>query len=262
MNELAKIQADFQGYVMRDQPGIETAVVGDEIAPAARRLQVYYDAYRLRLQDVLRNDFSGLAALLTAAEWQALCAEYLAAHPSTQTSVRWLGKNLGNFLRATRPWSEQPYLAEMAAFEWAWGRAFDGADSSSLPARELAAVAPETWGDMSLALHPSLQRLDLHWNVPAVFSAHTHAQVLPAWFSQEQSRPWLLWRQNLTVYWRSLDAAEAHALQSAMRSHNMASLCEGLCAWYPADKVPAQAVQFLQRWFTDGLVTSIHVSGN
>ncbi len=262
MSKLGVLQADFQAYVMRDQPGIEMAVVGDNIAPATRRLQVYHDAYRLRLTDVLRNDFSGLAKLLGEAEWQSLCLEYLAAHPSTYTSVRWLGRDLESYLDGTSQWSARPYLAEMAAFEWAWGRAFDAADALSLAPGDLAEISPDAWSDMTLTLHPSLQRLSLHWNVPAVFSAQSHGEALPEWVASEQAVPWLLWRQDLTVFWRSLAAAEAHALAMVSRGNSFASLCDALCAWYAPDSVPQQAVQFLQQWFADGLVVAIRASSN
>ena len=53
----------------------------------------------LRLRDVLREDFPGVAALLGPEQFDEVVSGYLAAFPSRWPSVRHLGHSLSEFFR-------------------------------------------------------------------------------------------------------------------------------------------------------------------
>ena len=256
MSELRRLQHGFQSYVAAGGD-FAHAIVGDARAPAERRLRVYYDAYRLRLIDVLRKDFAGLAALLDDDDWQKMVIGYLATHPSSSPSVRWLGRHLPGYLAAAAPWSARPELAEMAAFEWAWGRSFDAADTPSLDATALQALAPKDWPQLRLGFHPTLQLLELRSNVPALYQAVSSDKDMPALDIDDEPACWMLWRHELRVYWRSAPADEAPALAAVAAGTDFAGLCAAMAAVMPDDEVPARAVQIIQQWLVDGLLVDL-----
>ncbi len=258
MRALKTVQQAFQSHVLHGDASVLPLIVGDARAPASERLNVYYQAYRLRLVDVLGNDFDGLRALLDE-DFEQMARAYIDAHPSQHPSVRWFGRQLATFLAGTAPWSDRPELAEMAAFEWAWGQVFDAADAEPLPASHLTTLDPAAWPALRLEFHPARQRLSLSWNVPAVYAAIAGGEPLPALARQMAPLTWLVWRQDLAVKWRSLDAAEAWALDAAMRGKDFAALCAGLCDYYPEAEVPGVAAGLLRRWFDDGLVSAAQV---
>ncbi|MGI9330937.1 MAG: HvfC/BufC N-terminal domain-containing protein, partial [Gammaproteobacteria bacterium] len=100
MSGLAERQAQFQAHLTHGADDVAAHIVGDEKADSATRLQVYFQAYRLRLIDVLQNDFEGLHALLGDEAFSRMVQAYLEEHPSRHPSVRWFGQHLPAFLSA------------------------------------------------------------------------------------------------------------------------------------------------------------------
>ena len=171
MTDLANLQALFQEHVVHGTQDNVDVFVGDQKASAKERAGVYYDAYRLRLVEILRIDFPGLCALLTAEEFDALGQRYLDVYPSHYPTVRWFGQHLAAFLGNDTALAKRSYLAEMATFEWARGRAFDAANSKVVSPDELGAVPAEDWPSLCLEFHPSLRRSIYTWNIGPIWRA-------------------------------------------------------------------------------------------
>ncbi|HEX7965771.1 MAG TPA: DNA-binding domain-containing protein [Gammaproteobacteria bacterium] len=256
MSKLLTLEQDFKDCMLANQVDMGGHVVGTARASAEERVKVYVEGYRLRLLEVLQDNFTGLHGLLGDAQFDEMGRAYIDAHPSTHPSVRWFGRQLAGFLRDIAPYSAHPHLAEMAAFEWAQGLVFDSADIASLDMQALAAVPPEDWARVGFGFHPSVQRLDLAWNVPKLWQALEAEETPP---EPDASKPgsWLLWRKDLTTHWRSLGPDEAWMLDAARGGRRFGELCEGLCEWHAADSVALQAASYLKLWLSDGLVTAV-----
>jgi hypothetical protein len=249
----------FQDYVLCGKSGAEALVTGDACADAVTRLQVYADAYRLRLLDALGNDYPALQQLAGAERFGAIGRAYIDAHPSTTASLRWFGRQLPQFLAGLTEADEQPALAELAWFEWSKGEVFDAPETEPLSLAAVAAVPPEHWPSMRLLLQPALRRLDLRSNVPKLAQAQEEAQQpLPPMQIGLQPLAWLLWRDAaLDIRWRALDEAEAAALDAAAAGSTFGEICELLCRWLEPEQAPLQAAGLLKRWVNDGLVVEL-----
>ena len=252
-------QQAFQEHLQSGDRRVAPAIVGDARADAQTRLAVYYQAYRLRLVEVLQNDFAGVHALLGTDTFRQMTLDYIAAHPSEHASVRWFGRHLAEFL-AGPPYAEHPELAEMARFEWSWAHAFDAADAPVAGLEAMAQVAPDAWADLRLAFQPGLQRLALRFNVPALFDAATREADPPPVTGHPESLPWMLWRRELRVHWRSLEADEAWALDAAVDGKRFGELCAGLCRWNAEDEVPLRGASLLKTWLEEGLVSRVLIA--
>lgn len=259
MNGLRRIQEDFQDYLLSGDGRIQVQVLGSEQVSATERLSIYADAYRLRLLEALDTDFPGLHALLGDAEFDAMGRAYIAAHPSPYFSLRWYGDRLGEFLRTTEPYSKYPAFAEMALFEWAKSDAFDAAEDRIASVADMAAIPPSAWPGLRFRFHPSVRRLDLRWNVPPVWKACDAGAEPPVLECAEYPIAWLLWRQDLQTYFRSLGVYEAWALDALRRGTSFADMCEGLCEWINAPEVAVHAAGLLKQWIADGLIAEIQV---
>lgn len=257
MKALLKLENDFLGCMLDNRHDMYGEVVGNGRAAAEERVKVYVDGYRLRLLEVLEDNFTGLHTLVGDEEFDRLGRAYIDAHPSTHPSVRWFSRNLEAFLRGTPPYDAHPYLAEMAAFEWTQGLVFDAADDPVAEMQTLASVPPETWAGLRFGFHASVRRLELAWNVPQAWAAMDAGDAPPELVSADSPVSWLLWRAELTTRWRSLGKDEAWALDAALEGGNFAGLCEGLCRWHEASGVALKAASFLKLWFSDGLVSHI-----
>jgi hypothetical protein len=255
MTGLVKLQSLFQDHVLTRNPDAVIAFVGNDIASTESRLGVYYDAYRLRLAECLRNDFPGLNAVMGAEPFDALCRRYIEAHPSTYPNVRWVGQHLTDFLEADNATSRHPYLAEMARFEWARGLAFDGPDAAVMKPDTLAQLTPEDWPSLRLQLHPTLHRSEFDWNIGPIWRAVSDDESVPMPVQLETPEQLALWRRETTVYWRSLGTPEAHALDAFRDGKEFAEVCARLCEWYTEDEVPGQIAGMLRQWVAEGLLT-------
>lgn len=85
---LEQLQRGFQSYVLRGEPGIEAHVALNTIASTTHRLDVYFQAYRLRLIEALANDYPGLKKFVGEAEFERLARAYIDRYPSTERSLR------------------------------------------------------------------------------------------------------------------------------------------------------------------------------
>jgi hypothetical protein len=254
---LRELQELLQSHLLTGDPRIVPHIVGTPRVNAPARLGIYSDAYRLRLLEALRVDFPALHTLAGDAEFERIGRAYIDAHPSGHFSIRYFGRHLATFLQRTDRWREQPVFAEMAAFEWALGLSFDAADSPPIGVADVAAIPPDAWAHMRLDLHPSLQRLDLLWNVPGLWKAIDEEQPPQAPVAADHPLAWVIWRRDLKTFFRSAPVDEACALDLLRQGECFATLCEGLCEWIDETRAAAQAALYLRRWVQDGLVSHI-----
>jgi hypothetical protein len=257
MSRLRALQQDFQRYVLLPDGRMDNQVTTTARAGARERLGIYANAYRLRLLEALDTEFPGLHTLVGDEEFDRLGRAYIDAHPSQHYSLRWYGHQVTAFLRATPPYADHPVLAEMAQFEWAMSLAFDADDSTVVSVEDMLALPPEAWAGMGLLPHPSVQRVNLQWNVPVFWKAVQAGQDPQAPEQVPLPIGWVLWRQELNTYFRSLGVDEAWGLDALLTGVSFPDLCQGLCVWVDEDHAPAHAAGMLKRWVQDGMVRGI-----
>ena len=268
MNPLLGLQSDFQSFLLHGSENILGRVTGTEKVDARTRLAIYYDAYRLRLIEALDGNYPVLHGWLGDEEFERLGLAYIRACPSAHFSIRYFGHRLPEFLATAPDYRDRPYIGEMAALEWAMSEAFDAADSPVMTLEDMATIAPEAWPVLRFDFHASVRRLNLRWNVPPIWKAvkqnvdaeesgaEPTAEV-PTPVADEYPQSWLVWRQDLRTYFRSLPVDEAWALDAAIAGGTFAEICEGLCEWIDAQNVAVHAAGLLKRWITDGLLCRI-----
>jgi hypothetical protein len=254
MTALTRVQTDFQDYLLRGDSAVEGHVLGTARVPVATRLGIYAGAYGSRLAEALANNFPALARLLGETDFQRLAADYVRTHDSPFFSIRYYGDQLPGFLAAHEDYVAAPVLAELAAWEWAMTSVFDAADAAPLEHAALARVSPQQWAQLRFSFHPSVQQLALSWNVPQLWQALTENAERPPVTLAAAPVHWLLWRRELTTYYRSLTDAEAAVLDGAVNGWPFGELCELLCEELGEREAPAQAAALLRGWVDSGLV--------
>ena len=265
MSSLPLTESAFQGYVLGLGSGIAgdiTADISGEIVGESdefrrTRLDIYRDAYRLRLIEVLGNDYPVLKSRVGVECFEAIATDYLAAHPSVFRNVRWFGAAMPGFLRERPDHAQQLVFADLALFEWTLGLAFDSPDQHAVEFAEVAAVAPEAWADLRFQVHASLHVLELGTNAVAIWkSIEGDAQdTLP----EEVFKPvaWAIWRKALSPYFRSLAPDEAWALAAMRDGASFGEICAGLCDWVAEKEAAARAAQLLRGWVDEGWIAGL-----
>lgn len=254
MNSLATLQEEFQSFVLDADPSVQSQIVSTREVSAADRLAIYGDAYRLRLIDALASNYPRLKQAIGDAGFNAIALRYIQTQRSHHPSIRWYGDRLSVLLASDR--ANEPWLAELAKWEWAVAAAFDARDAEIIDATSLAHIEPDQWSSLRLAFHPSLQRVDLHSNAAALFKAFTEESVPPT-PQVDTPSAWLIWRQDLKTQYRSLPQDEAAMLDLMRAEGSFGDACELLCDWHDAESVPLQAATYMQRWLHDELVCAL-----
>jgi hypothetical protein len=255
MIALAELQRQFQERILRNDAAVLPHVVSAQGVGAAARVDVYVQAYRLRLTEALASNFPRLYEWLGADDFAAIASSYIASRPSTFRSVRWVGAELAASLDLSHP--EQAWIADLAQWEWALASAFDAADAAPLDEAEIARVAPDRWPSLRFAFHPSAQFLQLTTNAPAIYKALSRGELAPAGEVLGAAQSWLIWRRALLTQYRSLDEAERAALEAALSGASFEDVCDALCAIMPPADVPSRAAALLKGWLADGLIVGM-----
>jgi len=262
MSTLRQLQDDFQACVLYRDEHFSGQIVSTASAGAAERLEVYQQAYWLRLLEVLGNDFPGLKGLAGEQNFSELAEKYITAHPSTSRSVRQLGVHLSAFIRNSQPGEASEAWGEMAEFEWLKSAAFDAANAPAASLADLAALPAADWPQMHIRFHPSLMRIDLGSNTAQRWRALTDEQPVPDVEFFHPRQPWLIWRASLEVRWRPLEQDEALILDALRGGSGFADICGMLDAQLGDESQAAlRAVILLKRWLEESLVSTLQVQG-
>ncbi len=159
MISLAELQRQFQQHVLAGDLAVTRQINASANVPAPTRLAIYADAYRLRLIEALGGNFPRLQQWLGDEAFAAIARRYIDSHPSAARSIRWYGAALSACLELSHPL--QPWLADLAQWEWLIAAAFDGRDAAALDSAVLAEVPPDQWPTLRFEFHPSMQRIVL-----------------------------------------------------------------------------------------------------
>ena len=231
----------------------EDLVCADARLSAVERLDIYADMYFYRIRDCLKEDFGAVCAVVGEAAFHNLTTDYLLVHPSTHFSLRYVGRHLPKFVRGHALIERWPFLADLAALEWAIMEAFDAPDAEPITPAALTAIPPQRWAELRFHVTPSLKLLRLDWPVHEVWT-QTQRQEEVGYVRAHQTVI-RVWRQDFRVFHRSIDLTEAAALDALASGATFGDICEPIAAAVGDAAAVERAAGFLRDWLADGLLT-------
>lgn len=257
MTSLRELQTRFKAHLLDGDRSIADWVTSVSADDGNERLGIYAFGYGQRLREALRIEYPGLAALAGDDAFNQLLDAYICACPSRHPNVRWLGRQMVEWLARDAHYATRPELAAMARLDWALSTAFDARDVASVNSTALASIAPEQWPGLRFAIHPAVQTMPLDWNVDTIrLSAGDDDTPAPAVESVDDMAL-VIWRKDFGVRYRRLDTDEAAALAAVKANGTFGEVCELLCEWHADDAVATRAVFLLQRWFAADWIVGV-----
>jgi hypothetical protein len=259
MPNLAELQQQFMQVLQGDNPAdFADAVVTQGRVSTLTRIDIYRNAYHLRLKESIEIDHEILGFYLGDELFDKMVTDYIAAYPSRETSLRYFSEQLPIFLANTKPFCEHPVLAELARFERYLLTAFDAPDASIASAAMLSKIPAEDWPQLHFRLHPSVQRYQSDWSAVETWQALKQKQTPPPAHKIEQY--WLIWRnaERLTEF-SSLKVCERIMLEGMIEGLDYADLCEQLVNHLPIEQVSKDSVQCLVTWLNLGIISKLSV---
>lgn len=225
--------------------------------PAAR-VAIYSRMYFQRLLDVLARTYPTVRRLLGAAAFEAMARDYFTRFPPRSFTLNDIDLALPHYLAAYG--DELPrraLLLDVARVEQATSDSFDVFGAGSATAADLAAIAPEDWGEVRFHLDPSMRLLALDHDGLAFVLAVKKDTPLP---EPGPRRTFVaVWRQNYVV-WRKPLGELAHAILVQLgRGVTLGEAMETAAAlWDGAEaELERDIFQWFSAWLEDGFFCAV-----
>lgn len=259
MSQLSRLQHQFQAHVL--EPGTEQAppwVSAGGRADPILQLSVYSHAYRSRLREALAEDYPAVNLAVGDDDFTALLNTYINHFPSRYFSLRDFGQHFSGFLAQHPSQHEQPWLSELAAFEWTLRSAFDAADAPRLTEQDLATVAPPDWPSLRFVAHPSLRFSQVNWNIPEIWKSLVADPPIEVTAQADPAAVWLIWRdEDLITRFRSMEHDEERALACLCAGGDFDEVCQTLTAFHDDADIPLRAASLLKTWIGQGQLSEL-----
>lgn len=206
MSVLPERQRALATAMMGGVSDIAEHVIGDAIR-AEQRVQVYANHFRISLLEALANTFPVTRALVGEAFFAQTARAFIAAEQPRSPVLARYGGGFPSFLASQPDLGAHNYLPDVAAFEWALNVAYFAADTALLRPEDLP--DPDDVARLRLWLHPSAQRLSTPFPVSEIWQVHQpDAPAIDRIDMNSGGERLLIWRQDIDVCWRRLDAGE------------------------------------------------------
>ncbi len=257
MPTLIDLQQQFSDYLLSRSEDISACIVDDERVGKQKRLEIYKNAYAIRLTKCIETDHPMLGKYLGDKLFETMAKGYIYNYPSHYTSLRYYCDDLPGYLDKTEPFTSTPILAEIAAFERTMLDAFDAADDKRATVEDLKSIEPDKWPAIKISFHPSVRVFTACWNSVESWQALKDDNIPPE-AKKGSKQHWLIWRgTDLLTQFRSL-TNEGHILFNCFESgDNYADVCETLLAHAPEDTISKLTLKYLFEWLNCGLVKNI-----
>lgn len=254
MSDLKQLQEDFQRAVLSNDDSVLAELVDTSRERREVLLGVYRNAYLLRLQDVLANDYEKLALYLGDDRFADMARLFVAENPSKTSNARWFGKTLPAFLKKSPPFSNKPVIGDLAALEKALNDVFDAEDDVSLTLADLGEIAAEKWPSLVFIPHPATRRLDFPTNAHLVWSALHEGKTPPEDTPPGETVQIIVSRADTMSTFRTMPSDEAMMWDEMSRGTAFSVLCEMLSIFGGEEAAAARPAGYLRQWIEAGML--------
>ena len=179
MSCLADVQRLFAGAVLDTTAAVPAPLTRQAGGVPSRRFGVYRNNVYAGLVDVLAGRFAVVMRLVGDDFFRAVARVYVEAEPPRSAVLIRYGASFPAFVAAFPPAAAVPYLADVAALEWAWHAAYHAGDAAPMPLADLAR-AVERAEHAVLSLHPSLGVVRSLYPIVSIFELNTQGGEVPA----------------------------------------------------------------------------------
>lgn len=136
------------------------------------RMRIYRNNVSAALVTALKVRFPVTEQLVGREFFFAMAREYASADKPKSAVLIEYGAGFPDFIRSFPPAAGVPYLADVAALENLWWRAYHAEEAPCLTADALSVVAPENWGSLRFTFHPSTGLMQSNHAAGSIWLAH------------------------------------------------------------------------------------------
>ncbi len=212
-------QASLRPEEAQIEPALlETILPGGSLT-SDRAIDVYRTGHIVRLTEALGETFEAVWWVAGDDHYFRLAKEYLLTHPSTSYNLSDFGQTFPDFLEKKQPFSDLPFVSDLARFEWTFKEVFHLPTHTSLSPedfqrQELSGEARLTFGASIRLFHSSYSIYEI-WKLRG-----TEQESLPE--EQWNTPQWLLcYKHQQQVYIKHVNQPEYLLLQHLHSGKNI-----------------------------------------
>jgi hypothetical protein len=164
--------SDFAGAIARgDEPSQHIAARYQHYSVDVA-IEIYRNNYRGNLRDTLAGAYPVIEQLVGMDFFRLLTRQYMAQYPSRSGNLHHYGAEMASFIATFEPAEKLPYLADVAALEWACHCAYFAVDAAPIDIARLAQMPSEQYPELILHIHPACRQLRSNYPIAAIWHAH------------------------------------------------------------------------------------------
>lgn len=220
-------------------------------APEAQ-LSVYSSGYRLRLTEVVREDYPALRHYLGAEQFDTLALRYVESTPSQHFNIEKYPWGFAQYVNT----HADIFAGELAQLERAISMVYRMEDSEPANLSMLTQNTPEALGNMRFPLRTAHQLLSFTYPVNAYLIAFREgAQPAPPPAAESYV---MVWRHNNTVQRCELEKTEFQLLRLLASNHTLAEALQHPHFIQIADMqaVGTRLQKWFERWLLLGMIAA------
>jgi hypothetical protein len=249
--------ASRAGEIEQGADRVDELICRSRAQTSIERLEVYSNAYKARLIEVLIGEYPAFVHALGEEAFVGLASGYLEVHPPASYTLGELGRSFADYLLETRPPNESEdgspdwadFLIDLARLERCYSEVFDGPGIEELPpldSERFRHLSPEQWITCRLVAAPCL-RLAVYR-----FPVHEYASAVRQ--QQEPESPiaevtrLAIHRREYVVRRTAIDAIQFGLLTRLVEG---ASIGQALEQLIEANSQAVVTADELSAWFRD-----------
>ncbi len=172
-NNWAKQQSHISDALTNpDQPVPDSVAKTKQGAPSLKRFNVYRNNVAISLIKLCESTFPVTRELVGEDFFAAMARQFSAKNLPKSPLLFDYGHEFPGFIKTYAPANTVPYLADVAALEWARNTVFHGPDKTPLTIEALANFSQEEMPNLTFELHPTTTVLTSKWPIVSIWSAH------------------------------------------------------------------------------------------
>jgi len=243
---------------------LEDLLLPSSLMTARERLDVYASSYFLRLRDVMKSDFPGLAHALGDDGFDAAMREYVTRHPPDSFTLNRYGAGIEPFLAkectVKAVARRRPFLVELARLERAVEEVFHAPRRESVDAKRLKSIPAERWNRAIFVPIPAFRLLAFRWPVNRYLQA-VYEEKSPKLPAREAN--WLVVYRKEWKSWRArLDREQFELLAALAKRVTLGAALAKLLAKRRGrrrEALLAALGPWFQEWTAEGIFAEIRL---
>ncbi len=252
---LTGLQIAFHDHLLNQPSSIAQEVIEGGRISVDHRLNIYHNAYRVRLLDNLRDTFEKTWNYLGDDTFDDLALAFIEANPPLHRNLRWHGGEFPQYLADQFP--QDTFIAELAIIDLQLRHAFDGPNATPLAPAELAGLSTEDWESVGFQFAPTFFIAPLRNNSVSIWHALDQEQTPPAAVALPEPSWLLIWRKGWQPHFRTILAVEQAALSQLHGGASFAQVCDALSQQFSDQEAASVAAEGLRTWLQDELIVGL-----